>query len=118
MALDGLWDYLRCEQAVELVSQWLRFHNVTKQIPAPAPILAQASNVIPVGESFNRRNPKSNMAYAGIQAAAEKHFVVIDDNAATHLIRNALGGGNEDLLCGLRTVNLRTRITVVSRNER
>lgn len=103
MASDGLWDHLTSEQAVELISRWLKSHDVTKQIPAPA--LTQASNAIPVGESLNRRNPKSNMAYTGIQAADEKHFVVIDDNAATHLTRNALGGGNEDLLCGLLTVN-------------
>ena len=38
----------------------------------------------------------SNMKYAD-----EKNFIVKDDNAATHLLRNALGGANEDLLCGL-----------------
>lgn len=103
MASDGLWDHLTNEQAVDLVSRWLKTHDVTEQILAPA--LNQASNAIPVDKNLDRRNPNSNMAYTGIQAADEKHFVVVDDNAATHLTRNALGGGNEDMLCGLLTVS-------------
>ena len=35
---------------------------------------------------------------------AEKKFVNIDDNAATHLARNALGGADKDLLGGLLTL--------------
>lgn len=95
MASGGLWDHLTIEQAVELVSLWLKTRDVAKQIPAPA--LTEASNAIPMDESSNRRNPESNMAYTGIQAAYEKHFVVTDDNAATYLTRNALGEGNEDM---------------------
>ena len=103
MASDGLWDHLTNEQAVELVSRWLKTHDVTKKTSAPE--LAQAPNAIPILEVSNRRNPNPNMAYTDIQAADEKQFVVMDDNAATHLTRNALGGGNEDMLCGLLTVN-------------
>lgn len=102
MASDGLWDHLTSEQAVELVSRWLKTHDVTKDTPAPD--LAQASSAIPVHEILNRRNPNPDMAYTNSQAGDEKHFVVIDDNAATHLTRNALGGSNEDMLCGLLTV--------------
>lgn len=103
MASDGLWDHLTSAQAVDLVGRWLKTNDVAKEIPAPD--LAQASNAIPVHEMLNRRNPNPNMAYTDIQAADEKQFVVIDDNAATHLTRNALGGGNEDILCGLLTVS-------------
>ena len=103
MASDGLWDYLTSEQAVDLISQWLKTHNVTKGISQPERI--QAPDAIPVHDVSNRPNPHPDMAYTDIQAADEKHFVVLDDNAATHLVRNALGGGNEDMLCGLLTVN-------------
>lgn len=40
-----------------------------------------------------------------IRTADAKHFVMRDENAATHLTRNALGGGNEDMLAGLLTVS-------------
>lgn len=100
MASDGLWDRLTSEQAVELVSRWLKTHDVTKEMPAP-----KEPNAIPVHGILNRRNPDPKMAYTDNQAADEKQFIVIDDNAATHLTRNALGGGNEDMLCGLLTVS-------------
>lgn len=103
MASDGLWDHLTSEQAVDLVGRWLTTHDVTKENPAPD--LAQAANATPVHEILNRQNPNPNMAYTDIQTADEKQFVVKDDNAATHLTRNALGGGNEDMLCGLLTVS-------------
>ena len=103
MASDGLWDRLSSEQAVDLVSRWLKTHDVTKKTPNSDS--AQTPNAIRVHETLNRRNPNPDMAYTDIQAADEKHFVVVDDNAATHLTRNALGGGNQDMLCGLLTVS-------------
>jgi pyruvate dehydrogenase phosphatase len=42
--------------------------------------------------------------YWGAEKKAEKKFVNIDDNAATHLARNALGGADKDLLGGLLTL--------------
>ena len=103
MASDGLWGHLTNEQAVELVSRWLKTHDVTKDIVTPD--LAQAPNAISVHVTLNRRNPNPNMAYTDLQAADEKQFVLVDENAATHLTRNALGGSNEDMLCGRLTVN-------------
>ena len=103
MASDGLWDLLTSEQAVDLVSRWIKTHDIRKMPSAPA--RAQAPNATPMLEISSRRNPNPNAAYTNIRAANEKQFVVLDDNAATHLIRNALGGGDEDKLCGLLTVN-------------
>lgn len=37
-------------------------------------------------------------------APANSRFVVEDKNAATHLIRNALGGANTDMMCALLTL--------------
>ena len=102
MASDGLWDCLTSEQAVDLVSRWLKTHDVTEKNSNSD---SAQSNAIPVHEALNRRNPNPEIAYTNIPAADEKQFVVVDDNAATHLTRNALGGGNEDMLCGLLTVS-------------
>ena len=105
MTSDGLWDHLTNEQAVDLVSRWLKTHDVTKEIVTPD--LAQAPNAISVNVALNRRNPNPNiMAYMDLQAADEKQFIVLDDNAATHLARDALGESNEDMLCGRLTVHL------------
>ncbi|KAF6240447.1 hypothetical protein HO173_001115 [Letharia columbiana] len=116
MASDGLWDHLTSEQAVDLVSQWLKTYDVTKDVSPPD--LAPTPNAIPAREISSRRNPNPNMAYTDIRTADAKHFVMRDENAATHLTRNALGGGNEDMLAGLLTVsppysrNVRDDITV------
>lgn len=40
-----------------------------------------------------------------IRAVNEKQFVAIKEIAATHLTRNAFGGGHQDLLYGLPTVS-------------
>lgn len=103
MASDGLWDHLTNQQAVDLVSRWLKTHDITKE--AFAADTAQATNGTPGHEGSIQRNPNPHMAYTETPAVDEKKFVVLDDNAATHLTRNALGGGNEDMLCGLLTVN-------------
>ena len=103
MASDGLWDLLTSEQAVELVGQWIKTHDVTKKPSAPD--RAQAPNSTHMLKISYRRNPNPDAAYTDIRAADEKQFVMLDDNAATHLARNALGGGNEDMLCGMLTVN-------------
>lgn len=71
MASNGLWDHLTNEQAVELVSRWLKTHDVTKKTVTPD--LDQAPNAISVHVALNRRNPISNiMAYMDLQAADEK----------------------------------------------
>ena len=37
----------------------------------------------------------------GRRQAKDEHFVVMDENCATHLVRNALGVGDEELICGI-----------------
>ena len=101
MASDGLWDHLTNEQAVDLVGRWLETHDATKGIEPPD--LARAPKAIATRKISERKNPNPAMAYTTTPSADEKYFVVADDNAATHLARNALGGGNEDMLCGMLT---------------
>jgi pyruvate dehydrogenase phosphatase len=40
----------------------------------------------------------------GVQAGENERFVVQDKNAATHLVRNALGGKDKDMVCALLTL--------------
>lgn len=103
MASDGLWDRLTNEQAVELVSKWLTSNDITKEVPPSNP--APTPNAIPPRWISARTNPNPTMAYTNMQTADERQFVVVDENAATHLVRNALGGGDEDMLCGMLTVH-------------
>lgn len=46
-------------------------------------------------------DPDPPTAYSLALAADPDAFVVRDANAATHLARNALGGGDEDKLMGM-----------------
>ena len=101
MASDGLWDNLTIEQAVDLVGRWLKTHDPAKEVHPPD--LARAPTDSGKRGNSQRQNPNPNMAYTDISLTDEKDFIVVDDNAATHLARNALGGGNEDILCGKLT---------------
>ncbi|KAK5013637.1 [Pyruvate dehydrogenase [acetyl-transferring]]-phosphatase 1, mitochondrial, partial [Cryomyces antarcticus] len=40
----------------------------------------------------------------GVTAPQNERFVVQDKNAATHLVRNALGGKDQDMVCALLTL--------------
>ena len=105
MASEGMWDLVTGEQAVGLVSRWMQTHDVKRKTSASH--RAQTPIAIPGLKISNQRNsnPDAWYSYTDIRTADEKQFVVLDDNAAAHLMRNALGGGNEDMLCGLLTVS-------------
>lgn len=111
MASDGLWDKITSEQAVELVERWLQTHDPSKK--AARPNLAE-----PPTHTIPQQPTHRNTRYSYSKTANEKDFVVADENAATHLVRNAFGGGNTDMLCGLLTAgpphsrNMRDDITV------
>lgn len=122
MASDGLWDNLSSEEAVGLVALWLEQNDISATPPPLPPIelVIQESNerARTQRQGMRRRGPKSKNAYTESIYTQEKQFVVKDENVATHLARNALGGGNEDVLRGRMTVpppfsrNLRDDITV------
>ena len=101
MASDGLWDCLTNEQAVDLVGRWLKKHDPSEEINPPN--LAAAPTPLPNHGTNIHKSSDRTIAYSETPSANEKHFVVKDENAATHLARNALGGGDEDRLCGMLT---------------
>ncbi|KAK1996591.1 protein phosphatase 2C [Colletotrichum falcatum] len=90
LASDGLWDHISSEHAVECVSRWISAKKAGEKTPADK--LA--------------RDPGAPSAFdmAGgwpDWSATPEHFVVEDlDNAAVHLIKNALGGRRRSLFTG------------------
>lgn len=102
MASDGLWEHMSSEQAVQLVEMWMIAHkNGT------------------IGK--NTRTPSISTSARGLQdelKVKEENFVVEDENVATHLVRNAFGGGDHEALLGIAGAlpplsrNVRDDITV------
>ena len=112
LATDGLWEMLTNEEVVGLVGQWLETHgrnqystNWTKSFFSTSshkalPVEKPALNAAEVGEG--QRAPIRQQQWQ-IEGGDER-FVVEDNNVATHLVRNALGGRNKDMVCGLLTL--------------
>ncbi|KAL4956957.1 phosphatase 2C-like domain-containing protein [Aspergillus filifer] len=110
MATDGLWEMLSNEEVVGLVGQWIEeqkagagagnkswikslFSSQPTQLPVEQPTETTADG---------QRRPIRQQQY-DISGAASR-FVVEDKNAATHLVRNAMGGKDKDMLCALLTL--------------
>ncbi|KAL8673982.1 MAG: hypothetical protein Q9168_001625 [Polycauliona sp. 1 TL-2023] len=112
LASDGLWDHLTSEQAVRLVGRWLAQNDPSKPLKEESTsdsldLLVADSNpdVSGTWQGLLVREPE-NVAtpardYTKAKFGEEKNWVVEDDNAATHLARNALGGADRDLFCAL-----------------
>jgi pyruvate dehydrogenase phosphatase len=112
LATDGLWEMLTNEEVVGLVGQWIEtqkfgkgdgsnntawlqsWFGANKQLPVEKP-------TVPV-KTEGQRPPIRQQQY-DIPGAAER-FVVDDKNAATHLVRNAMGGKDRDMVCALLTL--------------
>ncbi|KAL8770614.1 MAG: hypothetical protein Q9209_003682 [Squamulea sp. 1 TL-2023] len=91
------------EQAVELVGRWLEKNDPSK--PAKAEFSADAfdqeaqEQALETGMVVRKPEdlPVRGREYTKVKRGDERHWVVMDDNAATHLARNALGGADEDV---------------------
>ena len=103
MASDGLFDKLSNEQVVDLVGRWLNTHDTSQAVPPPD--LAKAPSLLTPRKIPSKITYDPKRTYDADNSANEKYFVVKDENAATHLVRNALGGGDEDMLCGMLTAS-------------
>ncbi|MCJ1385132.1 hypothetical protein MMC17_008251 [Xylographa soralifera] len=110
LASDGLWNRMKSEQAVLLVGKWLDKKVEPKNSKEEAP--KQTTYLQKVGSDVPLRSQMTSW-----EVHAES-IIVVDDNAATHLARNALGGADEELFRGMLTFrppfsrNLRDDITV------
>lgn len=112
MATDGLWEMLTNEEVVGLVGQWLdaqgngngqssqsqswfsSWRSKQKQLPVEQK----------VGEDGGGQRMPIRQEQWGTKTSLNERFVVEDKNAATHLVRNALGGKDQDQLSALLTL--------------
>lgn len=117
LATDGLWEMLTNEEVIGLVGQWIEKQNSAHSNLSSTAWLTSwfkpSSTHLPVEKGGN--SGKSGLVGGestapirqqqwDIDSQNEARFVVEDRNAATHLIRNALGGKDRDMVCALLTL--------------
>ncbi|KAK2615065.1 hypothetical protein N8I77_001841 [Diaporthe amygdali] len=97
LATDGLWDTLTPDNVVECLRLWLqegRLKGPGTLKEAQQPESADSAPVFSGDEE-----PESRVGYPWDWKGRPEDFVVEDDNAATHLARNALGGKRREQFC-------------------
>ena len=111
LATDGLWEMLTNEEVVGLVGQWLESQRKTQSTADWAKSFFSSSNkTLPVEKHVQKATEVDEGQRAPIRQQQwqvegnDERFVVEDKNVATHLVRNALGGRNRDMVCGLLTL--------------
>lgn len=113
LATDGLWEMLTNEEVVGLVGKWLESQAATE---SKSQLGSMWSNIfgsqrsgLPVegtqaaATQDGQKSPTRILQW-GVSPDGKDRFVVKDKNAATHLIRNALGGRNEEQVSALLTL--------------
>ena len=113
MATDGLWEMLTSEEVIGLVGKWIetqatsttsnaQFNSVWSKMfggqKGGLPVEATSAN----GKGDGQKTP-IRLQQWGVSPDDDR-FLVQDKNAATHLIRNALGGKNQEMVSALLTL--------------
>ncbi|KAF2720754.1 MgPP2CL-3, protein phosphatase 2C-like protein 3 [Polychaeton citri CBS 116435] len=119
MATDGLWEMLSNEEVVGLVGQWLESQasssrNVASNSSGATNWLqswfSSQKNQLPLEQQPHDRQSGAGQRAPirqqqwGVESSINDRFVVEDKNAATHLVRNALGGKDKDMVSALLTL--------------
>ncbi len=112
LATDGLWEMLTNEEVVGLVGQWLEAQPKSAGSENSAASWAKsffstANQGLPVekhaSEAVDGQRAPIRQQQWHIKGT-DQRFVTEDKNVATHLVRNALGGRDRDMVCGLLTL--------------
>ncbi|KAK7535030.1 protein phosphatase 2C [Phyllosticta citribraziliensis] len=123
MASDGLWDHFGNDEAVDCVGRWIeakRAGKLAKGGGNSVEVEARRDNKSTTSPSSDSKaKPEFEVidGYAEWRATPE-YFVVEDDNAATHLVKNAFGGSRRNLFCAVLSMyaplsrNVRDDVTV------
>lgn len=93
IASDGLWDNMTSEQAVELVGKWLQAQDSERN----------STSSPDTSDRIVKKASKSGGGIGWDWKLSTQDYVMQDQNAATHLIRNSLGGANSARVAGLLT---------------
>lgn len=126
LATDGLWEMLTNEEVVGLVGQWIEVQNSRRPSPSSSSNAAWLTSwfrsskdeqPLPVERGGNSDKSGQVVATGETEApirqqqwhldpseSASKRWTVQDSNVATHLVRNALGGRDNDMVCALLTL--------------
>ena len=111
MATDGLWEMLTNEEVIGLVGQWLESHGSLNSGSNSTSWLgswfAQKKQLPVEGHHVGKNGQREPFRREqwGVEGRDEgERFVNEDKNAATHLVRNALGGKDTDQVCALLTL--------------
>ncbi|KAB5585858.1 protein phosphatase 2C [Coniochaeta sp. 2T2.1] len=112
MATDGLWEMLTDEEVVGLVGKWIETQkgvSSNSQFDAAWSKVfgTKKGNTLPV-EAAKDHGPDGQKTPIRVEqwgsGKDDDRFVVEDKNVATHLIRNALGGKNQEQVQALLTL--------------
>ncbi|CAD6445340.1 78a743f1-04ce-4ee0-95f1-bff6e5574ae9 [Sclerotinia trifoliorum] len=106
MATDGLWEMLSNEEVVGLVGQWIDKHSADSNGNSASSwtkMFTASQKGLPVEASKDNNNSGQKAPIRQRQWGVKEsdRFVVEDKNVATHLVRNALGGKDKDMVCAL-----------------
>ncbi|KAF6827954.1 protein phosphatase 2c [Colletotrichum plurivorum] len=112
MATDGLWEMLTNEEVVGLVGKWIETQakgsSSSQFDSAWSKIFGSKQSGLPVEQASDKsvdgQKTPIRLQQWGISPDAPERFVVKDKNVATHLVRNALGGKNEEQVSALLTL--------------
>ena len=110
LATDGLWEMLTNEEVVGLVGRWIERQDSKSSGTGPLAwaksFAGRTDKKLPVerpqeaekGEE-GQRAPIRQQQWSVEET--DERFLVEDKNVATHLVRNALGGRDRDMVCSL-----------------
>lgn len=113
MATDGLWEMLTTEEVVGLVGKWIESQassTSNSQFDAVWSTLFGSQKGLPVDASHKGTAADGDGQKTPIRlqqwgtSPDSDRFVVKDKNVATHLVRNALGGKDEEQVSALLTL--------------
>lgn len=112
MATDGLWEMLTNEEVVGLVGQWIEKQSSSDSTANSWLSMFKAQQKgLPVEHTAGKGDMKSDgqktpirQQQWGVEGGEDDKFITKDQNVATHLVRNALGGKNEEMLRALLTL--------------
>lgn len=113
MATDGLWEMLTNEEVVGLVGQWIEKQSSETNGNGASSWIKMFSSQqtsLPVEKGKGKKEGKDGQRTPirqqqwGVKGGENERFVVEDKNVATHLVRNALGGKDKDMVCALLTL--------------
>ncbi|ETS85934.1 hypothetical protein PFICI_03959 [Pestalotiopsis fici W106-1] len=97
MASDGFWDRVSTEQAVDLIGGWLNSREMAQQVPLGRDTKSSSRAVVE-----DSRGPFSLDKYGwdkpGFRFSRDRESFQDANNAAVHLLRNALGGNYVEMV--------------------